>query len=142
MQAQLQAQPYSVWNYFRLLPSRYSIQSNFLHTSFMFWMLKNISFILSKISESCIKTDHAIVITIHFQPYSVYNICRHAWEIHFFSALTKSWDSYHQGFFSKNTLCSDAYLQHVLLDNVTNHNNSYYAKILQTVIHKLSFYTN
>ena len=39
-------------------------------------MLKNVFFILSKISESCIKTDHAIIITIHFQPYSVYNICR------------------------------------------------------------------
>ena len=50
--------------------------------------------------------------------------------------------NHHQGFFSKNTLWSDAYLQHVLLDNMPNHNNSYYANILQTVIHKLSFYTN
>ena len=39
-------------------------------------MLKNIFFILSKISESCIKTDHTIIITINFQPYSVYNICK------------------------------------------------------------------
>ena len=68
--------------------------------------------------------------------------CRHALEIHFFSALTKSWDSYHQGFFSKNACCSAAYLSHVLLDNVTKHNNSYYANIFQSVIHKLSFYTN
>ena len=34
-----------------------------------------------------------------------------------------------------------AYLPYVLLDNMTKHNNSYLAKILQTVIHKLSFNT-
>ena len=70
-------------------------------------MLKNIFFILSKISESCIKTDHAIIITINFQPYSVYNICKDMPRKYTFWYKTLTKSSYHQGF-SKNALCSAA----------------------------------
>ena len=55
-------------------------------------MLKNIFFIFNKISESCIKTDHAIIITINFQPYSVYNIGKdvHRKYTFLYKTLTKS----------------------------------------------------
>ena len=55
-------------------------------------MPKNIFIILSKISESCIKTDHAIIITINFKPYSLYQICRdmHRKYSFLYKTLTKS----------------------------------------------------
>ena len=56
-------------------------------------MPKNIFFfILNKMSESCIKTDHAIIITINFKPYSVCQICRdmHRKYSFLYKTITKS----------------------------------------------------